>query len=155
DVLGLGIQNDCRRLVCSTRLLWGGVIGHTSFVNLPKNEVAHLALNFSVWNSWIFHPFLKLRFCGPANLRPLRFLRRNLLLQLSQFLVLLVGRKQQRRHGRGGGEVRRLPGFVDVLEEGEERVEVLLREWVKLVVVAARAFEGLAEECGAEGVDAI
>src|SRR5262249_41237682 len=43
-------------------------------------------------------------------------------------------------------EVGRLSGFVDVLEEGEELIEILLADRVELVVVTAAAFEGEAEE---------
>src|SRR5207247_804784 len=46
-------------------------------------------------------------------------------------------------------------GFVDVLEEGEQRVEVALGDRVILVVMTARAFEGEAEEGGAHRVDAV
>ena len=45
--------------------------------------------------------------------------------------------------------------FVDVLEEGGETVEVAHGDRVVFVVVAAAAFEGEAEEGGAEGGDAV
>ena len=47
------------------------------------------------------------------------------------------------------------PALVDVVEEGEEAVVLLLRHGVVLVVVAARALHGQAEEGRAEGVHAV
>ena len=47
------------------------------------------------------------------------------------------------------------PRLVDVVEEREQGVEVVLREWVELVVVAAAALERQAKKCGAEGGHAV
>ena len=47
------------------------------------------------------------------------------------------------------------PRLIDVIEEREQGVEVPLREWVKLVVVAAAALERQAKKCGAEGGHAV
>ena len=43
------------------------------------------------------------------------------------------------------------PSLIDIIKEGEERVKLLLGERVELVVVAAAALEGEAQEGGAEG----
>ena len=53
----------------------------------------------------------------------------------------------------GGVAVERLA--VEAVEEGEQLVVLLLRDRVVLVVVAAGAADGQAEEDGADGVDAV
>ena len=73
----------------------------------------------------------------------------------ASFRILLRRRQQQRRHRHGVGEIRRLPRFVDVLEEREQRVKILLRDRIELVIVAAAALKGQSEERRAERVDAI
>ena len=53
------------------------------------------------------------------------------------------------------GEIRIEAGFVDVLEERGERVEIFLGDRVELVVVTTAALEREPEESRAEGGDAV
>ena len=55
----------------------------------------------------------------------------------------------------GGGEQRKLPGFADVREDRVERVVILGGDGIVLVIVAAGAGDGEAEEAAGDGVDAV
>ena len=86
------------------------------------------------------------------RLRPLAF-RRGLAGRLVGLRQRRRGRvieqpQLRRRHRRR--EVRIQPRLVDVVEKREQRVKILLRKGVELVIVAAAALEREAEEGGAE-----
>ena len=93
---------------------------------------------------------------GPNDLKSLLLGSDRIFGLRETFLSVRVGQLQdRRRHEVGKILVGYGTGFVDVLEECRKGVEVLLRERVVLVVVAAGAVEGHPEHGGAVGRDAI
>ena len=102
-------------------------------------------------------PFRECAAGGFAHGGELLFFGNNLLRQLGEFLIGGGVGQQQCRH-RGvihEAGVRILPGFVDVLEKSEERIEIPHCHRIKLVIVTAGAFQRQTQERGAEGIDAI
>ena len=100
------------------------------------------------------------RLPGGLGRRDLRLAPLDLPLQVRQpalkrveLFLLVAGRRLDER--RRVAELDRPAVLGDVVEEGEEPVEVLLRDRVELVVVAAGAAEGQAQPDGRRGVDAI
>ena len=75
--------------------------------------------------------------------------------QIDQLLILLGRGQQHRGYRHRVREIRGLTGFIDVLKKGEQPIEILLGNWVVLVIVAARTLQGQPEKRGAEGIDAI
>ena len=57
-------------------------------------------------------------------------------------LRLIGGEERECRSWGCAGEVRVEAVFIDIGKVGCKRVEVLLSDWVVLMVVAPRAFEG-------------
>ena len=72
-----------------------------------------------------------------------------------EFFLVRGVRHPHGRRGRGWGEEGIETSLVDVLEKRGECVEIFLRNGVELVIVAATALEGEAEEGGAEGGHAV
>ena len=72
-------------------------------------------------------------------------------------IFLFVRRVGQPHRGRGCrlSEIGIEPGLVDVLKKRGERIKILLRDRIELVVVATAALEGEPEERGAKGGHAV
>jgi hypothetical protein len=135
--------DEVRPLVGDARLLRVKFVGDLVVFQLVKRVRRHESRDGQLVRAL---PLREPPPCGNAGGRQSRLLVGHRLAQLGDPPVLLVGREQQRRHRGGAREVRRLPGLVDVLEEREQRVEVLLLDRVVLVVVASAALEGQPEE---------